>query len=230
MSQPVKSTKKGVQQHPGKVAPHAPPQPSTRERLSWLVYHTPQRPREPLTTLVAELYGDPSTPAPQPPADLRTTDERWQDAVTQVAEQLRATLRVEVLPDRLHKALALVLIHAVTLHPDGTASVQSGKQTYTLAPECPCADATPSHGILQTYAGGRVAPPGAGVLDGTAPAPVSSTTASAVAAPAGAAPRPALTHRQRPRLLPRTPARTASPAPTAGRSPRRRPAVACDYA
>ena len=68
--------------------------------------------------------------------------EHWQDAVTQVGEQLRAKLRVEVLPDRLHKALALVLAHAVTLHPDGTASVQSGKQTYRLAPECPCADAT----------------------------------------------------------------------------------------
>src|SRR6266568_4268531 len=95
--------------------------------------------REPLPTLVAELYGDPSTPTAPLPADRCTTDERWQDAVTQVAEQLRTTLRVEVLPDRLHKALALVLIHAVTLHPDGTASVQSGTQTYTLAPECPCA-------------------------------------------------------------------------------------------
>ena len=59
-----------------------------------------------------------------------------------MGEQLRAKLRVEVLPDRLHKALALVLAHAVTLHPDGTASVQSGKQTYRLAPDCPCADAT----------------------------------------------------------------------------------------
>ena len=66
----------------------------------------------------------------------------WQDAVTQVGEQLRAKLRVEALPDRLHKALALVLAHAVTLYPDGTASVQSGTQTYRLAPECPCADAT----------------------------------------------------------------------------------------
>ena len=96
---------------------------------------------EPLTTLVTELFGDLPTPASPLPASDRTTSERWHDAVTQVGEQLCAKLRVEVLPDRLHKALALVLAHAVTLHPDGTASVQSGTQTYHLTPECPCADA-----------------------------------------------------------------------------------------
>jgi hypothetical protein len=98
--------------------------------------------REPLTTLVTELYGDQTTPALQPSADRRASDDHWQDAVTQVGEQLRAKLRVDVLPERLNKALALVLAHAVTLHADGTASVQSGQQTYTLAPECLCADAT----------------------------------------------------------------------------------------
>ena len=71
-----------------------------------------------------------------------TAEAHWQDSVTQVGAQLRAKLQVEVLPDRLHKALALVLAHAVTLHLDGTASVQSEKQTYRLAPDCPCADAT----------------------------------------------------------------------------------------
>jgi hypothetical protein len=103
--------------------------------------HSPAS-REPLTTLIAECFGDPLTPAPEPSAAPSLTDARWQDAVTQVGEQLRATLRVAVLPERHHKALALVLAHAVTLHPDGTARVQSGKQTYRLAPECPCADAT----------------------------------------------------------------------------------------
>jgi hypothetical protein len=61
--------------------------------------------------------------------------------VAQVEEQLRTTLHVEVLPERLRKALDLVRADAVTLHADGSASVQSGKQTYTLTPDCPCADA-----------------------------------------------------------------------------------------
>jgi len=91
---------------------------------------------------MAAYVGDQSTPAALLPASNPTAETHWQDAVTQVGEQLRAKLRVEVLPDRLHKALALVLAHAVTLDPDGTASVQSGKQTYRLAPDCPCADAT----------------------------------------------------------------------------------------
>ena len=61
--------------------------------------------------------------------------------MAQVEAQLCAKLRVEVLPERMRKALELVRAHAVTLHADGSASVQSGKQTYTLAPDCPCADA-----------------------------------------------------------------------------------------
>jgi hypothetical protein len=61
--------------------------------------------------------------------------------VAQVEEQLRAKLRVEVLPERQRKALDLVRADAVTLQADGSASVTSGTQTYTLAPECSCADA-----------------------------------------------------------------------------------------
>ena len=90
--------------------------------------------REPLDTLIAELYGD-------PPTSVSTAGPRWQQAVAQVEEQLRAKLRVEVLPERMRKALEFVRAAAVTLHADGTASVQSGKQTYTLAPECTCGDA-----------------------------------------------------------------------------------------
>jgi hypothetical protein len=67
--------------------------------------------------------------------------QAWPQAVAQVEEQLRAKLRVEVLPERMRKALELVGANAVTLQADGSASVQSGKQTYTLAPDCPCADA-----------------------------------------------------------------------------------------
>ncbi len=90
--------------------------------------------REHLNALIAELYGD--QPAPLSPAG-----PRWQQAVAQVEAQLHAKLRVEALPERMRKALELVGANAVTLQTDGTASVQSGKQTYTLAPDCPCADA-----------------------------------------------------------------------------------------
>src|SRR5712691_11147373 len=98
----------------------------------------PQAPatREHLHELIAELYGDKPASAP-----LSTAGERWPLAVAQVEEQLRAKLRVEVLPERLRKALELVGADAVTLHADGSASVQSGKQTYPLAPDCHCTDA-----------------------------------------------------------------------------------------
>jgi len=96
----------------------------------------PPATREPLDTLIAELFGDQPTPA-----HLNTAGQRWPQAVAQVEEQLCAKLRVEVLPERMRKALDLVRADAVTLHADGSASVASGKQTYTLAPECPCADA-----------------------------------------------------------------------------------------
>ena len=101
----------------------------------------PPATRERLNELVAELFGDQPTPTPQAPASLSTAGQRWQQAVAQVEEQLHAKLRVEVLPERMRKALELVGANAVTLQADGTASVQSGKQTYTLAPDCPCADA-----------------------------------------------------------------------------------------
>lgn len=90
---------------------------------------------------VEELYGDQPTLTPQAPASLSTARQRWPQAVTQVGELLRAKLRVEVLPERMRKALELVRANAVTLQADGTASVKSGNQTYTLSPECICADA-----------------------------------------------------------------------------------------
>ena len=67
--------------------------------------------------------------------------QAWREAVAQVEAQLCAKLRVEVLPERQRKALELVRADAVTLHADGSAIVQSGQQTYTLAPDCSCADA-----------------------------------------------------------------------------------------
>jgi hypothetical protein len=125
--------------------------------------------RESFTTLVAELYGDHPAPAPQHPAQEHTADQHWQDAVTQVGEQLRAKLRVSVLPERLNKALALVLAHAVTLHPDGTASVQSRQQTYTLAPDCPCADATHRAEFCKHHLAVELHRRALALLDGTAP-------------------------------------------------------------
>ena len=190
----------------------------------------PPAPREPLTTLVTECFGDQPTPAPPPPA-THTAGERWHDAVTQVGEQLRAKLRVEALPERLHKALALVLAHAVTLHPDGTASVQSGKQTYRLAPDCPCADALHRTELCKHSLAVELHRRALALLDSTALVPASSTTALAAEAPAGATPPPVLKHRQQPRHPPqRTPARSGSPAPTAGTSTKPRPAVACGCA
>ena len=146
----------------------------------------PQTPatREPFTTLVAALYGDQPAPATQPPADRRTSDERWHDAVTHVGEQLRAKLRVDILPERQHKALALVLAHAVTLHPDSSASVQSGQQVYTLAPDCPCADAVHRTALCKHALAVELHRRALALLDDTARAPVSSTTALAAAAPA----------------------------------------------
>ena len=92
--------------------------------------------RERLNELVAELFGDQPTPT-----NLSTAGPRWPQAVAQVEAQLRAKLRVEVLPERMRKALELVGANVVTLHADGSASVASDKQTYTLAPDCPCGDA-----------------------------------------------------------------------------------------
>jgi len=146
----------------------------------------PPAPCEPLTTLIAECFGDQPAPASPLPTSDHTADTHWHDAVTQVGEQLRAKLRVEVLPERQHKALALVLARAVTLHPDGTASVQSGTQTYTLAPACPCADATHRAELCKHTLAVELHRRALALLDGTASA--SSTRASAAAAPAGAAP------------------------------------------
>ena len=120
--------------------------------------------RERLNELIAELYGD-------QPAPLSTAGERWPQAVAQVEEQLRAKLRVEVLPERMRKALDLVRADAVTLHADGTASVQSGKQTYTLSPECTCGDAKNRTELCKHSLAVELHRRALALLDGTAPAP-----------------------------------------------------------
>ena len=140
------------------------------------VPHT-SAPCEPLSTLIAACFGDQTTPASPLPTSDHTAETHWQDTVARVGEQVRAKLRVEVLPDRLHKALALVLAHAVTLHPDGTASVQSGKQTYRLAPDCPCTDATHRAELCKHTLAVELHRRALALLDSTVPA--SSPTAGA---------------------------------------------------
>jgi hypothetical protein len=117
--------------------------------------------------------------------------QAWREAVTQVEEQLCAKLRVEVLPERMRKALDLVRADVVTLHADGTASVQSGKQTYTLAPECPCADAKHRTELCKHTLAVELHRRALAVVEGTAPAaspappaPSASQAAAAAAPPA----------------------------------------------
>ena len=108
--------------------------------------------------------------------------QAWPQAVAQVEEQLCAKLRVEVLPERMRKALDLVRANAVTLHADGTASVQSGKQTYTLAPECPCADAKHRTELCKHTLAVELHRRALALLEGTALTPASSATPAAPSA------------------------------------------------
>ena len=74
--------------------------------------------------------------------------QAWQHAVAQVGEQLRAKLRVEVLHERMRKALDLVRADAVTLQADGSASVQSGKQNLHAGARLPLCGRQAPHRAL----------------------------------------------------------------------------------
>jgi hypothetical protein len=152
----------------------------------------PQAPatRERFNELVEELYGAPPATSPQPSASPRAHPQRWQHAVAQVSAQLCAKLRVEVAPERVRKALDLVLANAVTLHADGTASVQSGNQTYTLAPECTCADAKHRTEFCKHALAVELHRRALALLEGPAPTPASNPTPAAPSQ-AAAAPLPA---------------------------------------
>jgi hypothetical protein len=132
---------------------------------------------------VADLYGDrdiPPTASPMP---------AWRQVVAQVNTELCAKLRLEVPTPRLQKALELVLAHAVTLHHDGSASVLSGKQTYTLAPHCPCPDAKNRAELCKHALAVELHRRALALLDGTAHAPASEAPRAPVAvAPAPTAP------------------------------------------
>ncbi len=122
--------------------------------------------------------------------------QAWHQAVAQVEEQLRTKLHVEVLPERMRKALDLVRADAVTLHADGSASVASGKQIYTLTPDCPCADAKHRAELCKHTLAVELHRRAVELFHGTdaAPAPASSATPAAPSASqpaAAAAPPPA---------------------------------------
>jgi len=105
----------------------------------------------------------------------------------------------------MRKALELVGANAVTLHADGSASVQSGKQTYTLAPDCPCADAKHRTELCKHTLAVELHRRALALLEGTAPAPASSAAPAAPSAsqPAAAAAPP-------PAALPTAPSAPAS--------------------
>jgi hypothetical protein len=137
---------------------------------------------------VEELYGDRPTLTPQAPTSLSTAHQRWPQAVTQVGEQLRVKLRVEVLPERMRKALELVRANAVTLQADGTARVKSGNQTYTLAPECTCADAQHRTEFCKHSLAVDLHRRALALVEGPAPAPAAPSIPPPAAAPTAAAP------------------------------------------
>jgi hypothetical protein len=132
---------------------------------------------------VADLYGDRDTP---PPA--ASPLPAWRQVVAQVNTELCTKLRLEGPTPRLQKALELVLAHAVTLQADGSASVLSGKQTYTLAPHCPCPDAKNRTELCKHALAVELHRRALALLDGTAHAPVSSANAPAAPAATPAVP------------------------------------------
>jgi len=186
---------------PWKSPPQAPLKPSDMGEISMASVAQPPATREHLNELIAELYGD-------QPAPLSTAGPRWQQVVAQVEAQLCAKLRVEVLPERLRKALELVRANAVTLHADGTASVTSGKQTYTLAPECPCADAKHRTELCKHTLAVELHRRAVELFHGTDAAPASASSATP-AAPSACLPAAAAAL---PLSAPSAPSAPASPA------------------
>ena len=188
------------------------------------VPHTPA-PCEPLTTLIAECFGDQPPPASPLPTPDPAAETHWHNAVTQVGELLRAKLRVEALPERLHKALALVLAHAVTLHPDGTASVQHGTQTSRLAPDCPCTDATHRAELCTHTLAVELHRLALALLDSTVPASSPTAARAPVSAPpppnaeAPPAATPAAAEDTRQERLPSADRWDVTEAPASGRVP-----------
>jgi hypothetical protein len=123
---------------------------------------------------------------------------------------------MEDLPERMRKALEFVRANVVTLQADGTASVQSGKQTYTLAPDCPCADAKHRAELCKHALAVELHRRALALCHGTAAEPTPpAEPAAAPAAPSASQPAAA-----RPAAAPSAPASAAWPVAEA-------PASAC---
>jgi hypothetical protein len=131
---------------------------------------------------VADLYGDhmPSAPAVGPSGQR----QRWQQAALRAAEQLSQGQSLD--QARLAKALDLVLANAVTLHPDGTATVKSGSHSYHINGECSCEDARHRTKHCKHALAVLIHRRATALLEGTAPAPAAPSVTPPAVVPAAA--------------------------------------------
>jgi hypothetical protein len=113
-----------------------------------------------------------------------TYRQRFQQAAVRATEQLSDGRALD--PARLAKALDLVLAHAVTLQPDGTATVKSGSHSYQINGECTCEDARHRTKQCKHMLAVLIHRRATALLEGTP-----SATAPQPVAPAAATPAPA---------------------------------------
>jgi hypothetical protein len=144
---------------------------------------TPQAPTTPI-----EVSWDDAIDGKFPP----TRQQRVQQAVTQAAEQVCTQPAVQANPERLHKAMDLVLAGAVTLHPDGTATVQSGSRAYQINGECTCEDARRRTTFCKHSLAVRIHTRATALLQGTGPAPAPERAAPNASQPEAPAIPPAV--------------------------------------
>jgi hypothetical protein len=140
------------------------------------------------STPIVEVSWDDALDGKFPPI----RQQRLQQAVTQAAEQVFTQPAVQANPERLHKAMDLVLTGAVTLQPDGTATVKSGSHAYQINGECTCGDAQHRTRWCKHYLAVLIHKRATALLQGTAhdPAPAperAEPSASQPDAPASAA-------------------------------------------
>jgi hypothetical protein len=162
----------------------------------------PTTPQAPITPI--EVSWDDALDGKFPP----TRQQRLQQAVTQAAEQVFTQPAVQANPERLHKAMDLVLAGAVTLQPDGTATVKSGSHTYQINGECTCGDAQHRTKFCKHYLAVLIHRRATALLQGTAhePAPAEPSTTQLRGSP-------------RPSPAPVVPACTGFPCTPMSRSP-----------
>jgi hypothetical protein len=132
------------------------------------------------TTVIAEVSWDDALDGKFPP----TRQQCWQPAALRAAEQLSQSQPLD--QGRLAKALDLVLANAVTLHPDGTATVKSGSHNYHINGACSCEDARHRTTHCKHALAVLIHRRATALLEGTAPAPAApSVTPPAVVPAAG---------------------------------------------